>query len=82
MDVTVRYYAAARAASGIEEERVDVPDPASVHDLARHLAARHGGELARVLELSSFLVDGVPGGTERLLPAGSAVDVLPPFAGG
>lgn len=45
-------------------------------------SARGGGQLAWVLGLSWFLVDGVAGGSEQPLPKGAAVEVLPPFGGG
>jgi hypothetical protein len=35
-----------------------------------------------VLASSTFLVDEVPGGRERVLGGARQVDVLPPFAGG
>lgn len=77
--VTVRYYAAAKAALGVAEEAVDVRDCAQVGGLIDRApdAAR------AVLERCSFLVDGVST-TERKtrLRAGGLVDVLPPFAGG
>ena len=84
--VVVRYWAAAKAAVGVAEERYDAPG-----DLAALLAAvraRHGAgsRLAEVLGRCSYLVDEVSPG--RRAPAdvavlpGSVVDVLPPFAGG
>jgi len=82
VQLTVRYFAGASAAAGLEEELVEVPDAATVEVLADVLAERHGGGLARVLKSSSFLVDEVPGGRERLLAGARLVDVLPPFAGG
>lgn len=77
---TVRYFAAARAAAGTTEERVAAP---SLDVLVAALAARHGDALARVLAVSSFLVDGAAWHDRAApLPAASTVDVLPPFAGG
>ncbi|MFY1635409.1 MoaD/ThiS family protein [Solwaraspora sp. WMMB335] len=79
--VTVRYFAGARAAAGCAEETV----PAGLDRLAftAELAARHGGRLARVLAVASFLVDGVTWRDHHTpLPSGAIVDVLPPFAGG
>lgn len=77
--VTVRYFAAAKAALGVGEEVVDLRacgDVGALIDRAP-VAARP------VLERCSFLVDGVTT-TERTTPlrAGGLVDVLPPFAGG
>jgi molybdopterin converting factor small subunit len=82
VQLTVRYFAGASAAAGLEEELVDVPDGATVDALAGVLAERHGGRLARVLTSSTFLVDEVPGGRDRGLSGARRVDVLPPFAGG
>ena len=82
MELTVRYFAGASAAAGLEEELVEVPDGATVDALAGMLAQRHGGRLARVLASSTFLVDEVPGGRERALAGARCVDVLPPVAGG
>ena len=75
----VRYFAAAKAAFGRAEERVD---PADCADLAA-LIARAPASARAMLERCSFLVDGVA--TTDLatrLPPGGLVDVLPPFAGG
>ena len=47
--VTVRYFAAARAAAGVESERLDVPAGGTVADVLAAARARHGTELARVL---------------------------------
>jgi molybdopterin converting factor small subunit len=82
MTLVVRYFAGARAAAGLDEETVEVPDVATVDGLAEALAQRHGPALARVLAASTFLVDEVPGGRDRPLHGARAVDVLPPFAGG
>jgi sulfur-carrier protein len=78
--VTVRFFAGARAASGVDTEQ----RPASTLDeLLRGLAEAHGEKLAKVLPACSFLVDGTTtrDRTSTLAP-GSMVDVLPPFAGG
>jgi molybdopterin converting factor small subunit len=78
--MTVRYFAAARAAAGVAEERVSAPTLAT---LRKELVASHGEQLARVLEIASFLVDGLAWHEpDAPLPATGTVDVLPPFAGG
>ncbi len=88
MHVTVRYFAGARAAAGLDEERIDFDgaDPAgpspSVADLVELLGRRHGERLTRVLTACSFLLDEVAGDPRRGLHDGAQVDVLPPFAGG
>lgn len=82
MPLTVRYFAAARAAAGAAEEALPV-GAYSLQALIGELAARHGPRLAKVLAVASFLVDGAAcHDREAVLPAGAAVDVLPPFAGG
>lgn len=79
---TLRYWAAARAAAGRAEEQVQ-PGPL---DQVLGAAARDRPELARVLALCSFLVDGDPvgGRAHSSVQVGPAalVDALPPFAGG
>ena len=55
--VTVRYFAAARAAAGTETETVRRRPGTTVAALVDTLAAR-GPELARVLRRCSFLCDG------------------------
>lgn len=77
---TVRYFAAAAEAAGVEEERFDTAEAATLDALRETLNARYGAEMARVLRSGSFLVDGTvrrTGGIE-----GAVIDVLPPFAGG
>jgi len=77
--VHVRYFAGARSAAGLPEEKIVA---ASLEELVAALASR-GPALARVLSVSSFLVDGtVCRSATAALPDGATVDVLPPFAGG
>jgi molybdopterin converting factor small subunit len=79
-NVTVRYFAGARAAAGRAEETAA---GRTLDEILDELAARHGDRLARVLRAASFLVDGVSCHDRRTpLPAGATIDVLPPFAGG
>ncbi len=78
----MHYFAGAGAAAGLDDEVVEVPDGATVDELAALLGQRHGERLARVLASSTFLVDEVPGGRDRALAGAGRVDVLPPFAGG
>lgn len=79
--VLVRYFAAARAAAGVQTDRL--PAGVSLADLVGQLTARRGERLGTVLGVASFLVDGVNCHDRRApLAAGTTVDVLPPFAGG
>ena len=78
--LTVRYFAGARAAAGVPAESIRA---ATIDELTRILTERHGERLAVVLKAASFLVDGLSCHDRQAdLPAGSTVDVLPPFAGG
>jgi molybdopterin synthase sulfur carrier subunit len=82
MKVNVRYFAAARAAAGMEEETLAVLDGTSVTDLVERLSARNPN-LATVLERCSFLCDGIAvRNRAEPLRTNQTVDVLPPFAGG
>ncbi|KQM82708.1 MoaD/ThiS family protein [Agromyces sp. Leaf222] len=79
--VTVRYFAAAAEAAGLEEERLELAASATVADLRDLLLARYGAPMERVLKSGSFLV----GGRVERDPAAALseqVDILPPFAGG
>jgi sulfur-carrier protein len=81
--VTVRYYAAARAAAGVETESVEVPPGATVDILLKTVRATHGAEFGQVLDRCSFLLDEVAVRDRELsLHDGALLDVLPPFAGG
>jgi molybdopterin converting factor small subunit len=83
--VTVRYWAAARAAAGRSEDSV----PAGALDavLAAALALHPDNDrLARVVSICSVLVGDVTvraGDHSRVeVPGGGLVELLPPFAGG
>lgn len=80
--VTVRYFAAARAAAGAESETVHVPAGAGVAALAEILAGRNE-RLATVLSRCSYLRNGVAVRDHAAaLQGGETIDILPPFAGG
>ena len=88
--VTLRYWAAAKEAAGVAEDKVDASTLATA--LAEGLAAAsdrpgvRADQLELVLARCSFLVDGQPAGTRPhesvVLSADSVIEVLPPFAGG
>jgi molybdopterin converting factor small subunit len=81
--VVVRYFAGARAAAGVAEERVELATAGSVADALAAVSTRRGPALLRILPSCSFLLNGVAvhdHGTA--VPDGSELDVLPPFAGG
>jgi sulfur-carrier protein len=78
--VTVRYFAGARAASGVDSESRTA---GTLEELVGQLVEAHGERLEKVLTACSFLVDGTTTRDRaRALSPGSVVDVLPPFAGG
>ena len=81
--VTVRYFAAARAAAGVETEPVEITPGSTVDDLLTVLREQHSAEFARVLDRCSFLLDEVAvRDRSATLPSHATLDVLPPFAGG
>ena len=86
--VVVRYWAGARAAAGVAEERIEVSGPVRLDELVRLAVGRHdpASGLERVLGVCSVLVDGTPvsSGDPAVVevPPGAEVEFLPPFAGG
>jgi sulfur-carrier protein len=82
IQVTVRYFAAARAAAGAESESVVLRPGTTVAELVERLAVP-GSRLATVLTRCSYLCDGIAVRDEtKALRSGNTIDVLPPFAGG
>jgi molybdopterin converting factor small subunit len=80
--VTVRFFAAARAAAGAESDLLTVDQGATVADVVNELRCR-SDELARVLQRCSYLCDGIAVRNQATeLQSGQTLDVLPPFAGG
>lgn len=80
--VTVRYFAAARAAAGFDDEIVALPPGTTVEALVQTLSQRNP-ELAKVLSRCSYLCDGIAVRDLGLtLSDAQTLDVLPPFAGG
>ena len=81
--MTVRYFAAARAAADAESETVTLRPGATVAELVERLAvrgcsARHGVEPVLVPAATES-----PSATKpHALRSGNTIDVLPPFAGG
>jgi len=82
--VTMRYWAAARDAAGVAEQRFDAETLAAA--LIQAADADRAGQLRAVLARSSFLIDGDPVGRRAAesvaLRDGNVIEVLPPFAGG
>ena len=79
--VTVRYWAAAREAAGMDSERLGLGADATVSDAVAAAVAAHP-DLARVARVATFLIDGRAAGRDAVLASGATLEVLPPFAGG
>jgi molybdopterin converting factor small subunit len=75
--VTVRYWAGAKRAAGLDTEMLTAGTLAELRDL---LTGRP--ELAKIVSVASFLIDGRQADGDAVLRDGAEVDVLPPFAGG
>ena len=88
--MNVRYFAAARSAAGVEEERFELPAGSTVESLLAAVLDVERPEppagtppLDRILARSSFLLNEVAvRDRTTVVSAGDVVDVLPPFAGG
>jgi sulfur-carrier protein len=89
--VTMRYWAAAKAAAGVAEQRLTADTLAAALAQAAEAAQAAKTEddadrLRAVLARSSFLIDGDPVGLRAadsiVLREGDVIEVLPPFAGG
>jgi sulfur-carrier protein len=84
--VTLRYWAAAKEAAGVADEKIEATTLAEA--LAAALLARRDdpARLASVVARSSFLIDGQPAGKRPpesiALVDDAVIEVLPPFAGG
>lgn len=85
--ITVRYWAGARAAAGTAEDVLDADGDLTLADVvARVLELHPGDRMARTVAVCSVLVGDQPVGSRDpgavVVPAGSIVELLPPFAGG
>lgn len=82
--VTMRYWAAAKDAAGVGEQRLMADTLAAA--LAAAASTPGAERLSAVLARSSFLIDGNPVGRRAAesvqLTDGNVIEVLPPFAGG
>ena len=87
-EVVVRYWAAARAAAGVESDRLRVPGPVPLPDVLADARARHGdrARFADVVAVCSILIGDRPvGGADPAqvqVRPGDTIELLPPFAGG
>ena len=85
--VTLRYWAAAKAAAGVAEDVVPVAGPVTLAELLDRAVALHPGtRLDAVLGVCSVLVGDRPVGSRDpgsvVVEPGETVEFLPPFAGG
>lgn len=76
--VTVRYWAAARAATGRGSEQVAGDTVAAV---LAECVGRHPG-LGPVVTVATVLLDGRAVTDSEMLAEGAVLEILPPFAGG
>lgn len=87
-EVTLRYWAAARAAAGVEVDVVATAGPVSVAELVAASVGLHpeSARLPAVLSCCSVLVGDRPVGSQDrdsvVVQPGAVVEFLPPFAGG
>ena len=79
--VTVRYWAAAREAAGVDSEPLGLGADATVSEAIAAAIDAHP-HLARVARVATFLIDGRAAGRDAVLAPGATLEVLPPFAGG
>ena len=79
----LRFFAAARAAAGVDEVTVDGIDAPSLDAALRSVDAADPARWTALQERCSYLVDGVTT-RDRSTPLDgvAVVDVMPPFAGG
>lgn len=85
--ISVHYWAAAKSAAGVAGDDLAVDGPISLAEVvARAVALHPDSRLADVLRTCSALLGDRPVSTEDpedvLVPPGSTVEFLPPFAGG
>jgi sulfur-carrier protein len=78
VNVTIRYWASARAVAGCDDECFG---GRHVGDVLEAAAAAHTG-LGDVLRVSTILLDGRQVTAAEPLSEGTTIEVLPPFAGG
>lgn len=85
--ITVRYWAAAKAAAGTASDDLPVSGSLTLTEVRRRAVELHPGtRLADVLRACSTLLGDQPVGSrdpdQVVVEPGSSVEFLPPFAGG
>ena len=86
--IVVRYWASARAASGVESEVVETDSEITLARVIGEVLERHDDRprLREVVAVCSVLIGDRPVGTtdpaKVVVRPGDTVELLPPFAGG
>ena len=85
--IEVHYWASARSAAGVASDSLEVDGPITLAEVVRRALELHPGtRLPEVLQVCSTLVGERPVSSADpgavLVPPGSSVEFLPPFAGG
>ena len=86
--VTVRYWAAARAAAGVEQDNLEVDGVTTLDQVLERVRLRHvdRARFEDVVTVCSVLIGDRPVGTMNpaavVVQPGDTVELLPPFAGG
>ena len=84
--VTLRYWASARAAAGVDQDVLEVYGDSTLAELAERARAAHDERFSQVLKTCSALIGDRPVGaadpTTVTVEPGQTVEFLPPFAGG
>lgn len=86
--VTVRYWAAARAAAGVDADTVPAGEGTTLADVLAQVRRLHPDRprLPAVIEVCSVLIGDRPVGAadpaEVAVRPGDTLELLPPFAGG
>ena len=85
--ITARYWAGARSAAGVDEDVFEVAGPVTLAEVVRLVLAAHPDpQVARTIGVCSVLLGDKPvssaDAADVVVPPGSTVEFLPPFAGG
>ncbi|RYB94591.1 MoaD/ThiS family protein [Nocardioides oleivorans] len=85
--ITVRYWAGAKAAAGTSADTFEAQPGLTLAGLVEQVLALHPGDrMARTVGACSVLLGDQPVGSRDpaavVVPPGSVVELLPPFAGG
>ena len=81
MEIEIRYFAAAREATGIGQEHLEVPEGSRVADVQALLLARHP-TLAGPLPTLRFALDEAFASADAPVADGAVLALIPPVGGG